>query len=697
MLRRDKGVPVRVVSRFLALGGPRGRGLSRAALVLAASLAVAPLARATVLPEATRAALPDELLRTTRQFLQQLRRGDSLTALALLHQLRDQQAVAGIVNLTPVAAAVLASTASGTTRADSSGARSELLDATIAIAPDLPDLRFRLADVELSQGFSHVARAMNAAGDGVRALGRYPRGLVALAANLSWYLLVALLLSVVLGTLLLLLRRGPLLAHDIGDLFPAAPTAAFSAPEVAQSRKARFIIGSGLARSLARAVVLLVLVVPLASGLGLLASAALWTTLATAYARRTEIALSLLTLAVIAMIPVLGVIARLPDAASESDGSALWACLREHCSEEEVRIATRRLIEDPGDTWGRAAAAAFELHAGPVRPASLNLAEEHLAKANPDAAGVVATMLGNVRVLKAITNCNDGTPDPHILARAITAFESVPDTRRSSETRRGSALARGLAGDRPGMEKDLQALVATTDEVDLSFIARIRTATVGRDACASPVAIARELRVPPLPDREVYLAGLDLPSIQPALPWPGVLLGRLTPRALWFHCLGCLFLMTLLVAGSRTGRLAVACPRCGQVSCSHCNVRASGFDFCPACLLEQVRPGFLDPLDLVAAQNRRDSRLRRGRVLIPLLGVLVPGTGQVLAGRPLRGALMMLGVALVLTVVVNPMAPFIDAVGFTGRPPDGLPLLPPILLAVVYSWSVVDLWVNRPR
>jgi len=118
------------------------------------------------------------------------------------------------------------------------------------------------------------------------------------------------------------------------------------------------------------------------------------------------------------------------------------------------------------------------------------------------------------------------------------------------------------------MEKDLQAVVATTDEVDLSFIARIRTATVGRDACASPVAIARELRVPPLPDRAVYLAGLDLQAIQPALPWPGLLLGRLTPRALWLLCLGCLLTMVLLVVGSRSGRLAAACPRCGQVSCS---------------------------------------------------------------------------------------------------------------------------------
>ena len=52
---------------------------------------------------------------------------------------------------------------------------------------------------------------------------------------------------------------------------------------------------------------------------------------------------------------------------------------------------------------------------------------------------------------------------------------------------------------------------------------------------------------------------------------------------------------------------------------------------------------------------------------------------------------------LVLTVVVNPVAPFIDAIGYTGRPPEGLPLLPPVLLAVVYSWTVVDLWVNRPR
>jgi hypothetical protein len=216
-------------------------------------------------------------------------------------------------------------------------------------------------------------------------------------------------------------------------------------------------------------------------------------------------------------------------------------------------------------------------------------------------------------------------------------------------------------------------------------------------ACLTPAAVARELRLPPLPAWSLYLHDVDVSRVEPALPWRELLIGSLHPYLPSLVAFAALVLCMIVLSARGRLRLAASCPRCGSVSCPSCNARSSGFDYCPTCLLEQVRPGFLDPLDILAMQERRDARLRRGRTLAPVLALLVPGSGQVLAGRPVRGAIMLLLLAFAVLSVVMPVVPFTDPVGYTGPPGKGLPILPPILLAVVYCFSAIDLWVNRSR
>ena len=126
-------------------------------------------------------------------------------------------------------------------------------------------------------------------------------------------------------------------------------------------------------------------------------------------------------------------------------------------------------------------------------------------------------------------------------------------------------------------------------------------------------------------------------------------------------------------------------------------MRSSGFDYCPICLFDQVKPAFVDPLDLVARQRRRDEQSARRRTLLPILALAIPGSGQILSGRPVRGCTMILLLALVIALLASPEAPFIDIQAYRGAVSGTLPPLPPVLLVLVYAWSALDVWMTRNR
>jgi hypothetical protein len=666
-------------------------------LVLLLALLASASASAVGAQEIRPAPLPEDLRREAANLLLNVDKGDLAAAESAALRLADLREQAEIGNLTQVVAALLARF-DRATATDSPARRAALLDAAVSLAPDFPPVRIASAREELSQGTARVGRAAGGLMDALASFVRYPRGLVVEVGNLAYYATAAFSILSVLVALLLVARRGPLLSHDVGDLFPAAPTPGFSVPEVARSRRARFIIGSGLTRILARAVVALLLLLPLAAGAGLLVAATCWIVLVVAYARRAEIVISILVLLAIASVTPLGTLVHLPEVTARSRGEAVWSCLREHCSPEAVRTLTFHVTEEPDDTWARASLAVHEVQSGPLRPASLAVADEHLRAAPPDRRGFIAALHANVSVLRAVATCPAGRPDPGSLGAAVTSYESaLKDGGRTPEVLRGLAMAQGLLGDRTAMEATLKEVVAASTDNDLSFVPRIRGSSMTSAACLAPAAVARELRLPRLPDWALYLQDVDVARVEPALPWRELLVGGLHPFMPCLLAVVALILCVLVLSVRGRLRLAASCPRCGSVSCPSCNARSSGFDYCPTCLLEQVRPGFLDPLDLVAMQERRDARLRRGRTLAPVLGLLVPGSGQVLAGRPVRGALMLLLLAFAVLSVVMPVVPFTDPVGYTGPPGKGLPVLPPILLAVVYFFSAIDLWVNRSR
>lgn len=641
--------------------------------------------------------IPEQIEIHAHRLMASMRRGDLRSARLRIEHLLTLQKTAHITNLTPVAAAFL-SRFDNIKVDEPTDEVYSLAALAVGLAPDYPQLWFNLSRAYMNHGVHLIGPATSALFQGLLAYPRYPRGLVTAIGNISFYLTFAILMMILAVSVILLARHGRTLAHDVGDLFPAAPAAAFSAPEVAHSQSIRYIIQSGLTRTLAFIVMFLVMMLPVAAGLGLIVVALIWTLFIGVYVRRSELtSVIFVHLGVFLVLP-LSVLTHLPVELRRVEGPALWTCLKEYCWKDEEDKLNRILIKDPDDPWANAALALQEVHDRPGDPDSLRRAFRQMRAARLDPDGVVAILRGNVQVLHGLSLCRNGKPDTDSIAGARLSFEtalrSVPN---SPEAYRGLAMVEGLLGNRTALEEAIVRLVDLSTEDDLSFIARIRTLSGSSGVCEQIPAMSAMLRIPSPPDWTTYFNGLDITETPVALAFRPIMLGRLPVRWLPALALISLLLLVSVIFVRKRYSFAYICPRCNGVSCVRCNVGASGFDYCPTCLLEQVRPAFLDPLDLIALQRKQDRKRHWIGFFVPLISLLVPGSGQIMTGRPLRGLVMIGCLSFAFGFVLNPTPVIVDATAYIGSPGTDLPTLPPILLGVVYFWSALDIWLTRRR
>jgi len=641
--------------------------------------------------------IPIQIETQTHRLMASMRRGDLRSARSRLERLVSLRVTGHIANLTPVAAAFL-SRFDQVAVDESTEDVYELAALAVQLAPDYPQIHFNLSSAYLAHGVQMIGRATSSFVSGLLAYARYPRGLVILVSNIAFYLTFSILMMVLIVSVILLLHHGRTLAHDVGDLFPSAPAAAFSAPEVARSRSIRFIIQSGLTRTLALFVMLLMLFLPVAAGLGLLLVALIWALFTGVYARRSELAtVTLVHLGIICILP-LSIITHLPLDAEKAEGATLWSCLREYCWSEKVEQLNLALLREPDDPWVATALALHKVHDGLGETESLRRASRQLMGVRLDSRGSIATLRGNIQILHALSLCPDGKPDEGILNTARQSFQSairsVPD---APEAHRGLAMTEGLLRDREALEAGIARLVEVSQEEDLTFVARIRTLSGSSQVCTQLPSISAMLRTPPPPNLSTFFRGLDVVNAPEALAFREIMLGQLPIR--WLPAVAGISLILLLavLVVRRRFSFAYTCPRCGGVSCVRCNVGASGFDYCPTCLMEQVRPAFLDPLDLVALQRKQNRKRNWQRLFSPMVSLLVPGSRQIMSGRPLRGLFMIGCLAFAVGFVLNPPPSLVDHLAYVGRPGSDLPTLPPVLLGMVYFWSALDIWLTRRR
>jgi hypothetical protein len=627
-----------------------------------------------------------------------------------LSRLVEMRKEAQIVNLTPVAAAFIGYFEQGT-RDATVGERQALAEAAIELAPDYPYLYFNLARVRLSQGLEGIGPAIGSLIDGLKKVPVFPRTESILVANVSFYLIGVLLVLYIITGFAMLFRYLPLIRHDIGDMFPSAATAAFSASEVRKTKSVLFILGNKASAVFLNVLILIIALAPLVLGFGLLLTAALWLALAFPYCRKAEKALAIAVTLIVCILPVVGAVTGIPEHIQDSSGTLRWSCMREYCPESS-QSALETLIhasdqEEPGDEATRAvtivAVATGRLqYAGKDEAAIANV--RILLSGQPDLMNSSAglTLLGNALVMEAVASCPDGHPDRARIKEASKVFTKAVELRTGNEAAlRGLAVAMGLTGRRDDMELALQKVLEITKESDLDFMARVRTSTAATDSCDRFTEIAGELRPPePSSNRTIYYSGEKLTDliqdVSAVIPYSSVLLSKMSMTALPYALGVTLFAGIVLAFLLPFSRRAYRCPRCRHVSCPSCNRRASDFDYCPVCMFDQVKPAFLDPRDVMVLRTDQVQGLV-SRIGVPLLSFIIPGSGQLLDGKPFRGTLMLLLLGIGLEVVLYPVPPVVDSFAYIQPSAGGLPIAPPILLATAYLWSVLDVIISRRR
>lgn len=633
--------------------------------------------------------LPQVLERPVTHLLQALEGGDFAAARVSLGIVRDRARSLGIRNLFPLSAAVRLWLSGKGTSAPSSD-RLEVLDGVIDLAPDDPWLRLHRARVVLGHGIGGISEAFLALGESFHAFQRNPAATLQTTGNVAFLLLLSLSGCLLLVSLGILLRHFPRLAHDVGDLFPRAPTSAFSLLEMARSRGLRFLVGSGANRVLSGSLLAVILVLPVVAGLGLIPTACLWTVLLAPYLRPAERVGAAFSLISIAGIPWLAAWALLPGRVLDKDGAALWTAFQGTPRPGAEERILRRGLERPEDPWAALVRSHLDARRSPLSVPVLQGNRTRLAAARPDSQGVIATEIGHTELRLSLAACGSGKPDREMAAQALSSYrEALTQAPGRPEILEAMALASALLEDVTGTRDALRDWTAVSPEEELERIAAWKPLLNPADACREALRLDRELRLPPVSAWNLYLLEQDPWLPADALPFQSALTGRIPVS--WLPVLGVAGLLILVILSGLRGRLHFSspCPRCGQVSCPSCNRAATGFDYCPTCLFEQVRPAFLDPGErLTRGEQTLEGLKRRARLV---LGLLVPGLGQVLDGRPIRGTVFLLLLTGALVSVAVPAAPILDPLFFSGVG-RGLPVLPPLVLAMVFLVSAIDLW-----
>ena len=524
------------------------------------------------------------------------------------------------------------------------------------IAPDLPDLWFQAARVSLRLGPGGVAPAIRAFQQGLQAVRRDPSMSLAAVRPAIAAIAIGITALVLIIPLMLLIRHAPLLVHDIEDRLLRSSARSFSASDLVRPRNLLDRVRAVLRRSPAIALLCLAVLWPLVAGLGLLPGLLLAAISVAVYASRKEVALTAVVLVLAILLAPVGAALH----GSMAPGTLRppsWTCLHDYCDESAVVALREQTSTDP------LARAALALHAIQGRfedPQALGAAEAWLASYSSSSSGSAdpapppysRTLLAHVRLMHALADCAEGRPNAgYLLAAERTYRQAVQDAPSAAiEALVGLVITEKLLRAEDAARAALDRL--TTSGGDATFLDRIPFDRESDAPCRLREAVARELALPSLPAASGSWTDRFWPDLSPALPLAGWTLGYLPPWILAVFSALCLLALPVLRFLGRRRDLAQHCPRCGAVSCRECDIRSVGFDACPSCLLEQVRPAFVDPHDLVALRMRRDRTREWRRALEILSAPLLPGVPQLLGGRTGRGALL-LGLAVLSVVLVG--------------------------------------------
>lgn len=531
--------------------------------------------------------------------LEALARGDARAASAAITAIDKIRLDLGIAELVPHALALLREARAAIDKSLAPRAV-ELCAEAGRLAPNYPALHSTLARAHFAEDGFALGKVFGDLSKGLGQVLADPRFRDAVFANAFIDVGLALLCAVLAFFLLQVVRHVRFLHHDFGVLLGAG----------------KWLTGGLLA---------VVLALPWVLGLGPVGVLALWAILFWGYQKRAERIVGLSMIGFVGLLPFVCQLLAPLLAFQSQLGADLLELNRGDPSPAVVQRAQQRLERDPVEfELGFLLARHYksrgqDAQAEAVYKKARAARESHSALAN----NYANLLLVTGRVNEAIPLYERALSSPHKPTIATAQFNLAQAWR---------VLA--ARGDSSALAKHTQALQA---------------------AERADVETARALRGLHAPTRNRAAFDLPLPlgelraRAERALGRPDALKAQLWERvAPWlpvtyapFFLLGLLLVLGLLWFLLRERRFASPCARCEAVVDVHTNPELAMGDHCSQCHQIYLRGTQLDPrlrLEKEADIHRQHARRRNVRVV---LSAMVMGAGQVLAGRPARGAALL--------------------------------------------------------
>jgi tetratricopeptide (TPR) repeat protein len=598
---------------------------------------------------ATYALAPTTFVGLFAAYVKADRAGDAEGARRAFQELRRLRIERNVPSLDEIALALVAQGKQKLDRGDRDGA-AELFATASNLAPTLPDAHLALALAQWKRGPLGFVPAVRSTIEGYLALVPTARGQYHGVALLVPVALLALFVAMAVFATCMLMRLGPLLRHDLEEA-----------------------LGSGRSRSVALAIHLLLLLLPIATFQGWAWLFPWWLALLLVYMNlREKLASVLFLLAMLAVGPALNL---LDDWMEAARNPLFWASV----AAVEGTADTRSLAEleraakvAPGDRDLSYLLASQLRRAGRYEDAAAIYRE--VLRTSPDDV-VARNNLANLEFARgefqsALVRYKEGAAKASDSdAKAVfyynqslahlQKFEMQPADEALSQARR---LSGGLISTYDRLwkyDKGDYAVVdmgLSTEDVEEKFLG-VAQGPGRKNVFGSPSKVAESPLTAMLNRFAGFLAVATLGVV-------GLSFWR----------------------GRRT--FTMRCLKCGTPFCRRCHLGAAVAGLCSQCYhLFVVRDGVSGParnrklLEVQAEEGRQDRHFR-------LLSMLAPGAGQIYRGAPFLGLALSLAWALVIafTLLAGRVLPVTEVPRALSGPPLSLGVAG-VLLAAIYFFA----------
>lgn len=149
-------------------------------------------------------------------------------------------------------------------------------------------------------------------------------------------------------------------------------------------------------------------------------------------------------------------------------------------------------------------------------------------------------------------------------------------------------------------------------------------------------------------------------------------------------------LLMVLTTFRRRLKVSKICARCGRPACRRCNTELKDNTVCGQCFHAFVRKEQIDSKSKIAKELQIRHFLRRQESIVRGINFILPGVGQLMKGRTVRGILFLLIISVVLAQLLLGDALLRNPASIGGRV-DWLMVAPlGIVLISFYLWAVID-------